>query len=108
MNETTTPQNMRLALPVCLAVAAALFPTSRAQAQATPPAAAEAGQGDVQEVVVTGSHIKQSTNAHPSSPVETLGRDDLESTPRSTLGDFVVESTINSGSFSSGEKTAQS
>ena len=109
MKETTTPQILRKAVSMCMAVAAFSQPGLRAHAQSAEDAAQAADRGqDLHEVVVTGTHLRRSTNTHMSSPVQAIDREELLTTPRATLGDFVVESTINSGSFSSGEKTSQS
>ena len=53
--------------------------------------------GQVEEVLVTGSYIRHSIDS--PSPVEVVGRQDLLNVPRSNIGEFFVTTTINSGSF---------
>ncbi len=107
MKEAMTPKILHLAVSTCLAASASSLPgvcAAQTEGDSAPGATAD----PISEVVVTGSHLRRATDAHISSPLETIGREQLETTPRATLGDFIVESTINSGSFSSGEKTSQS
>jgi len=55
------------------------------------------GSGPLEEIVVTGSHVRRSIDS--SSPIQVFGRDQIEQVPRSNIAELFTSTTINSGSF---------
>ena len=98
----------RKPLPLCLgAILGALGASSvMAQEAATPPQAATADDGPVDEVVVTGSRIRQSEQAF-ANPVTTFSAETIAQSGKTDLADFLSQSPALVGSIT-GDLTAGS
>ena len=59
-------------------------------------------------ITVTGSRISTGLDTPLSSPLELVSRDELTGANRATIGQFVITSTLNSGSFHNNEQSSQS
>jgi outer membrane receptor protein involved in Fe transport len=72
-------------------------PSARA-AEAAPEAAAEEEPATGEEMVVTGSRIKQASSFSPAAPVQVIDRHELEKTGATNMADVVTYLTVSSGS----------